>query len=494
MKSTKSFLKKIPRIPKRIVLIFFGVIILVMLIAASVFWLIDSRLFNNKYAPKYSEEAPRNLEAEILFNNKVGESEFSAAFVGLIRSASSSIDLAMYSLDSTEIRDELYKAANRGVIVRAVVSSNKRTQYNNLFKDKPANVFLSEENLGPKQNGFMHNKYIISDANSSKKTMITGSFNSTRLQELYDPSFIFKTYDETMIKYYGQEFERLFSGKSGLAKFNDKTYSAWQADLNYKNGKMEIWWSPGSGEVTIKKRMLELIYQAEESIDIMIWQTTDKEISQALIDKAASGVKVRIIADDSNAWLDVSALPQIVAASLNSNNLIIVDDAARTVDFLNEIFKDSLVDKNNFNSFLHHHALIIDKKILISGSGNWSYSANFSNDENTLITTVPDLIKLYQDSFDFNFNKLHKQSLEFKLSQEEIILPNLNSYLGYNLVLLGEDSKSAPMTQICSSEIIRLNEFKIKIPENCKNKALNIFIINSTGEVEANRLIGKINI
>ncbi len=494
MKSIKKPFKKSIKFFKshrKLVVIILATIVFVSIAAYFIFLSFDKKVIGDTYSPQDREVLNNNLEAQVLFNNEAGVQKFSPEIISLIRNAQSTIDVAMYSMDSLEIRDELIKAANRGVVVRFVVSYNKQIQYRNLFVDKPKNLYVSEI-AADSNEGFMHNKFIISDANREGAALITGSFNSTKLQEMYDPSFIFKTEDRKIVSVYEQEFQRLFNGKTGRKKLNDVNYKAWQADLSYSNGNMEIWWSPGSAKNNFKVRLLDLISRAKESIDVMIWQVTDEDMISALINKAVSGVKVRVITDDSNAWLEASKIPGLVSASLKNSNLVVIDDAARTQDFLREIFVDESVDKNNFNSFFHHHALIIDKKILAAGSGNWSYRANYSNDENALVTTVPNLVNDYQKSFDFNFNKLHGEDLEIKVDRGNITVNGLNKFSGLKLLVLQEDPKLQPISQVCTEVLISGDLTIIRLPAACLDKALNVFVLNSRGQVMANKLLGKI--
>lgn len=493
MKLTKNilekFFKKKYKNIKLVVLILVFIFSLMLIFWILVFFL-KKTIVKDIYAPKSSELIEGELKAEILFNNEAGLKNFSPEILNLVNQSQKSLDIAIYSMDSFELRDALYKAAERGVLIRLIVSYDKTSSFRELFREN--NTIDIKELVIDKAEGFMHNKFIIADAQEETREIITGSFNPTVLQELYDPSFIFKTKDKTIIEVYHQEFERLFSGLSGRAKLNDTTYSAWQRDIRYQNGKVEIWLSPGLGQNNFKTRIMSLIYQAQESIDVMIWQITDYEIAKALIDKSKSGVKVRIITDDANAWSSVSKISSLILNSLINNNLIITDDAARTLDFLNEIYKDPRVDKNNFNSFFHHHTLIIDKKILVAGSGNWSYRANFSNDENAIVTDIPNLVNSYQESFDFNFNKLHKQEIDLSLNGDELKFNSLENFLNLKLVILKENSDLRPVSQICLESKILSKEVTISIPSECKDKALNIYILDSSGKVLANKLLGKI--
>ncbi len=48
---------------------------------------------------------------------------------------------------------------------------------------------------------------------------------------------------------------------------------------------------------------------------------------------------------------------------------------------------------------MHHKVFIVDEKILVTGSFNFSNNARTRNDENTLITNHKDIAKIYLKEF-----------------------------------------------------------------------------------------------
>ena len=52
------------------------------------------------------------------------------------------------------------------------------------------------------------------------------------------------------------------------------------------------------------------------------------------------------------------------------------------------------------NTLMHHKFVIIDKKLLVNGSFNWSFNAVTRNNENVLITNTEELILPYIAEFD----------------------------------------------------------------------------------------------
>lgn len=129
--------------------------------------------------------------------------------------------------------------------------------------------------------------------------------------------------------------------------------------------------SPGGG---IAKQIIKEIDAAKLSIDIAMYSFTSNEIALALVNAKKRGVPVRIIMDDGR--------------TKNSNS--------KHAFFLQNNFNQKLVEPTMHNKFA-----IIDEKLLITGSYNWTNSAEKRNFENILfIRNSPELIKQYKTQFE----------------------------------------------------------------------------------------------
>ncbi len=128
--------------------------------------------------------------------------------------------------------------------------------------------------------------------------------------------------------------------------------------------------SPGGG---ISKLIIKEIDGAKSSIDIAMYSFTRSDIAHALVNARKRGITVRIIMDDGRAKTE------------NSKSRF----------FLNNNFDQKLVEPTMHNKFA-----IIDDKLLITGSYNWTNSAESRNFENILfIRNSPNLIKQYKEQF-----------------------------------------------------------------------------------------------
>ena len=83
------------------------------------------------------------------------------------------------------------------------------------------------------------------------------------------------------------------------------------------------------------------------------------------------------------------------------------------------------------NSYIMHHKFaIIDNRILLTGSYNWTFSANHRNDENLMVIDDPEIIEIFQKQFVNLWT--NKYSLErtrelYKIAKVDFVPPSPTS-------------------------------------------------------------------
>lgn len=65
----------------------------------------------------------------------------------------------------------------------------------------------------------------------------------------------------------------------------------------------------------------------------------------------------------------------------------------------NSVFKIFTLFSLYSEQFMHNKFAVIDERIVITGSFNWSIGARFKNKENVVITNIPSLAKAYEEEF-----------------------------------------------------------------------------------------------
>lgn len=345
------------------------------------------------------------LEVHIDFNNGVGTTGAMKKFAESIDRAKYSVEIAVFSLRSDTIRRALYKANARGVKVTLILDSSRKDQHDYVLAEMPSGIERIDSGVYDAEDlsysSFMHHKYMIVDRGYPGAELTSGSLNFTDVGEKYNQSYFFTTSDSALVTIFGNEFDLLKSGVTGLGKLSKREYDPWTANLSYSNGFFEVWMSPGFSNRSVKYRILELIDSATSSLDLMVWDFTDESIARKLIAKSEKGIPVRVIAENSNATSTYSAIPFLVSskASRGLTNLEIILDTKST-DLITESVPDG------FNPYLHEHTMIVDGHTVVFGTNNWSLRGFYHNDEDTIVTDNAYLVGEFQKTFDFFYRGL----------------------------------------------------------------------------------------
>jgi phosphatidylserine/phosphatidylglycerophosphate/cardiolipin synthase-like enzyme len=123
------------------------------------------------------------------------------------------------------------------------------------------------------------------------------------------------------------------------------------------------------------KAILDKIDSAEESIELAIYYFTSRPLSKALVAAAKRGVTVRVFLDGENAREYYSK-----------------------ADFLKK--KGVLVKLQKGEGLMHNKFCIIDDKLVITGSYNWTTSADLKNEENVIFVNSKEVAKTYRLQFE----------------------------------------------------------------------------------------------
>ena len=278
-----------------------------------------------------------------------------------INQARLSVDLAAYSFNLWSIRDALIHAHQRGVVVRMVMESdNMDSQEVQQIKDAGIPI------IGDQHEGLMHNKFVVID----RSMVWTGSMNFTVGGTYRDNNNFVRIQSSKVAENYSSEFEEMFThhlfGPDVITNTPDP-------NLTIDETTFEIYFSPDD---KVAARIVALIQGAQESINFMAYVFTSNDIGNAIIQQAQVGVSVAGVMDASQA-----------TSSQGSEY---------------DPFKQAGLDvrlSGNQDGLMHHKVIIIDRKIVITGSYNFTASAEESNDENVVIIFSPVVAAKYMEEF-----------------------------------------------------------------------------------------------
>ena len=123
-----------------------------------------------------------------------------------------------------------------------------------------------------------------------------------------------------------------------------------------------------------QKEIIKNINQAEAFINIAMYIFTDREIAIPLVKARERGVKVRLYLDKDQVDYKYSQSRFLVQKGIKTR-----------------------ISSNNY--IMHNKFAIIDNRLLLTGSYNWTFSANNRNDENLMIIDDPEIIEIFQNQF-----------------------------------------------------------------------------------------------
>ncbi|MBN2549245.1 MAG: hypothetical protein JXB15_08815 [Anaerolineales bacterium] len=283
-----------------------------------------------------------------------------------IRQARVSVDAAMHQLDLWSIRNALIDAHRRGLQVRVVAESNYMDE-----AEMQDLIAAGIKVLGDRREGLMHDKFIVID----RAEVWTGSMNFSLTDTYRNNNALLRIRSQKLAQNYTTEFEEMFIGDHfGPDTQSNTPYPRFTID----GTPIEVFFSPDDGAA---QRLVELVEGAQESIYFLAFSYTLDDLAQAMLERARAGVTVSGVFESSQVQSNSgSEYNHLLAAGL-------------------DVRKDG--NPNN----MHHKTILIDRKIVITGSFNFSYYADTRNDENLLVFYNPGMAAQFLQEFDQIFNQ-----------------------------------------------------------------------------------------
>ncbi len=283
-----------------------------------------------------------------------------AALAAAIDQAELSVDAALYDLNLWSLRDALLDAERRGVDVRLVFETSNlddRSEMQELARE----IDFREDN----SQGRMHNKFVVIDG----EQVWTGSMNFTTTGAYRNRNNLILIESRVVAAQYTAEFEEMYAA----GDFGDASPEGRSFLTSLQGHSLEIYFSPDDGTL---ERLVELVDGAREEIAFLAFSFTADELAEAILEAEARGVRVRGVFEGSQVASNTGG----EWGYLDSQGLDIRQDGQR--------------------GQMHHKVLIIDGAIVVTGSYNFSRSAEERNDENTLVVASRELAAEFLAEFE----------------------------------------------------------------------------------------------
>ncbi len=194
--------------------------------------------------------------------------------------AQQTIDITMYEQESDEIVAAINAAYDSGVQVRYITDDiGTNPALENLNENIPV--------LYGNENGIMHDKFIIIDADSEMNAwVITGSLNHTENNLGWDYNNMICIQDKSMAKGFTLEFEEMWGSEGPMYNEANAKFGAEKADNTphkflINSIPMEAYFSP-SDKTTAKIK--SAIVQAESNLEFGVMVFTENSLGNAIVD------------------------------------------------------------------------------------------------------------------------------------------------------------------------------------------------------------------
>lgn len=275
----------------------------------------------------------------------------------LIRSARREIHLACYELDNPEVINALI--SRKGKLDIRVVTETDNSGSWGVSRLRDAGIPVRTDDRKP----LMHNKFVVID----DSVVWTGSYNLTErgAQLNYDNAIVI--FSPSLASNYEAEFSEMWEGKFGAGSPRNT-----QCCFMLDSVQVENYFAPEDG---VAARLISEINLARKEIRFMVYSFTDKSIAEAMARKREEGLRVEGVFNRRQEGDESTVYPLLAERGVS----VYFSPGERT---------------------LHHKVMIIDSSVVITGSYNFTKSANTKNDENILIIRSPQLARAYLEEYE----------------------------------------------------------------------------------------------
>lgn len=154
------------------------------------------------------------------------------------------------------------------------------------------------------------------------------------------------------------------------------------------------WWQSGNGLIG------RVLFQSAQQVDLALFVFSDQNLSTLLEERSQSGVAVRALIDEGFAYRNYSEGLDMLGIALADQRCRIEEGNDPWGQAIATVGTPTLPE----GDMLHHKFAVMDGRIVITGSQNWSHAANHTNDENIVVIDNPTVAAHFQREFDRLYN------------------------------------------------------------------------------------------
>lgn len=348
----------------------------------------------------FTQAINSKYQSDLHYPHVIGGNLVKSRIIQQINDSKSTIDIALYNNSDNNIVTALKNAKTRGVRVRYMADEGT----SNYALEGNINFPVLYTSIG---DGIMHNKFIISDADTDAANLMIGSANFTSNGFNEDANNVLFIKDKALAQTFKVEFEEMWGSTGPNPGNNPKSGSSKSDNTNHNftiaGIPIELYFSPSDGT---GNKIEQALISADHSIRFAMYTFTSESLSSRIVQKKNQGISVRGITD---------------------NNV----GSSGKLQYMQQNGVDVL--EHTPSSLLHHKYAVVDAEnpdsdpVVITGSHNWTYSADNINDETTLIIHDLSIARLYVAEFNSRFCELAPWDCNL-ISAEQLVDLKFNLY------------------------------------------------------------------
>jgi phosphatidylserine/phosphatidylglycerophosphate/cardiolipin synthase-like enzyme len=287
--------------------------------------------------------------------------------VGLVNRSQRTLDVAIYDFDLQNVAEAMAQARARGVQVRMVTDSDTigKTQDRAIQSAFAALSAAGIPVVDDKRRAIMHHKFVVADG----EWVLTGSWNFTDGDTYRLNNHAAIVQSRELANNYTAEFERMFTER----KFGgSKPSGAPQPRIAPASANLESYFCPKDN---CAAQVIRWVNGARQRVRFMAFSFTHDGIGEAMLERSRAGVEVAGVFETTGSETQFSEYGRLKRAGL-----------------------DVLQDGSPWT--MHHKVIVIDGRVSIFGSFNFSQNADRDNDENLLIADDPGLATAFEAEYE----------------------------------------------------------------------------------------------
>ena len=403
-----------------------------------------------------------------------------AVTINEIEKAKNNIDLAVQELNLPLVAQALAQSYRSGVKIRVILDNNysrplsslstqqikqlkqrDRQKYNQFFQlvdlnqdgrlssqeiaQRDALAILKQAGIpviddaadGSKGSGLMHHKFMVVDG----EDVVTGSANLTtsgvhgdidNLNTRGNVNHLLTINNKQVASLFTEEFNYMW-GDNNQGGLNSKfgLNKPWRSPVSIQaeNTQITIQFSPTPSSKnwhdSTNGLIAKTVNEANKSIDLALFVFSDQELANTLQSKQHQGLSLRGVFDSGFAFRYYSEVLDMRGITLSNDSLKRRNSLCQA-ETGNNPWQKPLQTMGIANisagDKLHHKFALIDDRIVISGSQNWSEAANSNNDEAVIVIDNPTVAQHFKQEFENLYQAAFFElppKIETKLQQQQ---------------------------------------------------------------------------